>query len=967
MNEQQLEIISSFGVGQAVIAGAGCGKTTTLVAKCIALLKERPKARFCAVSFTEKSVRDLKESLKKGFQKEGFDSLYLQEMGRHHWIKTIHGLCLSIIQEFPLESGLLGGERIILQDEADRLWERSLYLLWTRNENKEISLAVDRLLHRYSRGMLESNFKQLRSLISFGVSSFMEKAIIDREEMKDLWLVFQSVFDRFQQWKMKAGALDFNDLERFARVALEHESVQKHYHERFDLVLVDEFQDTNPIQGEILEKLVKPGYLNLCIVGDPKQSIYRFRDADVSVFQDLTLKLGKKHLLDTNYRSVPEIIHFVNQVCAPVFENAQLDYEPLQAGRDSNPLISDRVIKLQIEDERSLAQYLKEQQNSGIDLSEYVILVRSVRKDKTQRYLNALDTMQIPYLLGSGGRFYADPRVRELVAFLKGWCSPNHTLSQATALRSPWIKVSDPELLEWKDDFYGSFFQKSTHPIAIALKDSYLSRIPLRPGEVLEKIWDSLEVGSEMELPIASLWQKVEEFSSRGSRFEEVVQELVKAIDGDKIEKEIPTPAEKGMLRIMTIHASKGLQFPRVILLDFEGEYRMPTGSNDLIWNRKKGIHLYVRDEAGVRDPDNVENQNWAEMEKRAAVAESKRLFYVAITRAQEQLILGWKKDVKVSKTKIPSLAADDWRTWVDHSVGLSLPVLEVLISVDQNAVMSLIENNVVSEPIQNSKLILDSKSYRPRHSASEWMILNQCKLRYQRKFFSPEWEEEKQVFTDPSLNEEAPTDVEKLGEKVAEKGLRVHKHLENEDWDQLIEEFATPLIGQKVVSDLNHLLQSQESQDWKIFREIAFEVPFTDTGTGDEAFVGMMDRLEVNQKEGIIRVLDYKWTLAEKSPEEMREHYQLQLELYSWAAIQLCGGDFEVRSLETKLIHFTHQGVKVIDVQIDLNTLPKTVMNLLAEARLTLTVERSLQQNIATKGEYCRYCEFKNTCPEFQ
>lgn len=977
MNEQQLEIIQSFGIGQAVIAGAGCGKTTTLVAKCIALLRLNPKARFCAVSFTEKSVRDLRESLKKGFQKEGFDAVFLSEMGRHHWVKTIHGLCLSIIQEFPLEAGLHGGERIILQDEAESLWERSLYLLWTRNENREISAAIERLLHRYSKNMLESNFKQLRSLISFGVSSWMEKASADREDLSDLWFVFLSVFDRFQQWKMKAGALDFNDLERFARVALESPRVQKHYHERFDLVLVDEFQDTNPIQGEILEKLVKPGYQNLCIVGDPKQSIYRFRDADVSVFQDLTAKVGKKHLLDTNYRSVPEIIQFVNEVCAPVFEIADLDYEPLKAGRESGAGADGCVFKLQIEDEKNLAHYLKTQQGGGVDLSEYVILVRSIRREKTQRYLNAMDEFQVPYLLGSGGRFYADPRVQELIAFLKGWSSPNHTLSQATALRAPWIGIKDSLLLEWKDDFFRCFFTRSEHPIALSLKNNYLARTPLRPGEVLEKIWDSLEPGSEMELSIATLWQKVEETSSRGKRFEEVVQELVKAIDQEKIEKEIPPPAEKGMVRIMTIHASKGLQFPRVILLDFEGEYRLPTNSNDLIWNRKKGIHLYVRDEDGDRDKEHAENVAWAELEKRAAVAESKRLFYVAITRPQEQLILGWKKEVKVSKTKQPSLAADDWRTWVDLTVGASLRTVTASIEPlpELSGSSPMVSIDAGQSDSQQAfhlagKVKFNPEPYRPRHSPSEWMILDQCKLRYQLKFFSPEWESEKRSFIgdeEEIADERAEqSDSAALGEKVAEKGLRVHKLLELGNYDGLASEFSSPAIGKKVVSTLAEVLMpDDENSGWKIYREIAFEVPFTDLLTGDEAFVGMMDRLEVNRERGIVRILDYKWTRAEKSPEEMRSHYQLQLELYAWAAMQMCG--FEVKEFEAKLIHLSKNGVSVVDVPIDLSSVPARAMKLLAGARSTLARERAHEQNPPTRGDYCRYCEFQRKCPEFQ
>jgi ATP-dependent helicase/nuclease subunit A len=981
MNGQQLEIIETFGVGQAVIAGAGCGKTTTLVAKCVELIRQNPDARFCAVSFTEKSVRDLKESLKKGFLKAGYDTPFVQNMTRKHWVKTIHGLCLSIIQEFPLEAGLHGGERIIMQEEADQLWERSLYVLWTRNENPEISDAVGRLLQLYSRGKIEANFKQLRSLISFGVAERIQKLLPDRPELQDLWLVFQSVNDRFQQWKMKSGALDFNDLERFARTALGKENVRHHYHERFDLIMVDEFQDTNPIQGEILESLVKPDFSNLLIVGDPKQSIYRFRDADVSVFQDLSMKLPKRRPLDINYRSSPAIIDFVNQVCAPLFHASQLDYEPLRAGREIADFDDDRVVKLIIDDEYSLARYLKTKAEAGVELSDYVILARSVRKDKTQRYLNALDELRIPYLLGSGGRFYSDPRVLELVAFLKGWCSPNHLQSQVTALRAPWIGITDQQLVDWKSQgFFQSFFSQSNHPIALALKQDYLNKAPLRPGEVLEKIWSSVEEGGEMELPIATLWQKVEELTARGNRFEPVVVELLKAIEEDRIEKEIPPPAEKGMVRIMTVHASKGLQFPRVILLDFEGIHRGPSSSNDFIWNRKEGIHLFIRNDDGERDSKNEENQRWSEIEKSAAVAESKRLFYVAITRPQEQLILGWKREIKNS-SKEPSLNQDDWRTWIDQTLGEQVAKTEVPTDAPAEIAESLSSVNSAmnsktdaphSADLASSrstvsvlKTQFDPNSFRPRHSPSEWMILDQCALRYQKKFFTPEWEAEN--FFEADADSETDADVEnnssnQLAHLIADQGKRVHKFLELEDFEGLIQEFKSPAIGASVANEMRQLLsQATADAGFTVHPEIAFEVPFD---TGDEALVGMMDRLEVNRDQGLIRIIDYKWTASKKTPEQLRQHYQLQLELYSWAAIRLCGPDFPLRKLETKLVHLSESGVKVIEVPIDPASLNDRAMNLLKRARTTLSNERQKQHELPNVGEYCRYCEFVRSCP---
>jgi ATP-dependent helicase/nuclease subunit A len=655
---QQIKIIELFGEGQAVVAGAGCGKTTTLVAKCLELMKRSPEARFCAVSFTEKSVRDLKTSLAEGFAKENaiFDP-------RSHWVKTIHGLCATIIQDFPLQAGLQGGETVLQEDQANQLWERSVTLLWSQNESAEISESVDQLLQLYSRSTLETLLKKLRSLMSFGVDDFIHRSF-DRAEVKNLWLVFESVYLRYQHAKKRQGHLDFNDLEIYAVEALKSEVVCRYYQNRFNLVLVDEFQDTNPLQGKILERFVKPDLSNLCIVGDPKQSIYRFRDADVSVFNDLIQKLPSKHLLDTNYRSRPGVIQFVNEVCAPVFEASDLSYEPLQAGRESDESIS--VSRLILENDDTLAQFLKSQQAAGVDLSEYVILMRSLRNARGQSHLKSLDRHQVPFILGSGGRFYSDPRVQELVALLKGFSSSKNTLSQVNALRAPWIQVPDATLIGWKDHYYEKFFG-SSHPVAKALAPLFNSTVSIRPGQILETLMSVDSLDEEMSMPLVTLWHKAEALSSQARRFDEVVDYFTDAIDHEKIEKEVPPPVKSGTVRVMTIHGSKGLQFPRVILTDFEGPSKSSTRTGDLIWDRKKGVHLFLRDEEGKKTDDKV-NDEWSELEKRAMVAEGKRVFYVAVTRPQEELILAWKKEVK-TKEGIEPFAIDNWRAWIEATV----------------------------------------------------------------------------------------------------------------------------------------------------------------------------------------------------------------------------------------------------------------------------------------------------------
>jgi ATP-dependent exoDNAse (exonuclease V) beta subunit len=982
VNDKQAAIVKSFSHGLAVVAGAGCGKTTTLVAKCRELLDRNPGARFCAVSFTEKSVRDLKESLTSKLK-----GVELSD----HWVKTIHGLCASIIQEFPAAAGMQGGERILVEDEAGRLWQRSLDVLWSSSENPAISEALDRLLTQYKREPLEKLFSKLRSLQSFGVEEFIERSF-HRQEVADLWFVFQSIDHRYRHSKNRDGALDFNDLELLAARALRSEVVKRYFQQRFDLVLVDEFQDTNPLQGSILEAFARPGLSNLCIVGDPKQSIYRFRDADVTVFRDLTARLPGKHLLDENYRSRPDIIDFVNRACEPAFQASALDYEPLIPKREA---VSARGVSiLEWEQEAELADHLLAEQARGVDLSEFVILARSVKNQKTRKLVAALEEKGIPVLLGSGGRFYEDPRVQEMAAFLRGWVSNKNGISQAAALRAPWIGVSDEWLYECsksrEDGFFAKFFETSEHPVAKALGHLYLggresaadsaagrlSRV--RPGELIASLLALPGIDEELYISWVTLWHKCEEWSRSGQRFEEVVRTLSEAIEaskaGSKMEKEIPAPAAKGMLRVMTVHGSKGLQFPRVILVDFEGPSRSAGRTGDLIWDRRLGVHLLNREETGEQRKDDPENLRWKELEKSAAIAESKRVFYVALTRAQEELILLWKKGVKPpKKAQEPGYNAyleDDWRAWVAASgVPEALPCAPAAGRLEKHPA----GESVGPGPLKD----FDSRLYRARHSPSEWMILDQCPLRYQRKFAQDStWIEEESPVQRFVLQrgeqaewldasgaglEEAKEEALKKSRFVAEKGERIHRAIELGDDEALTREFRSPEIGRAAVERLKAFLREEEGVIAE--RELGFEVPLS----AREALVGMMDRLEVDEDARSIRVIDYKYTARAEPGEKLLGHYALQLKLYAWAARALL--PFEPERVEGFLVHFTEAGAEILEAPgtwFESKALEAEVGRLHQMARKLAQVSPGDSPQFPTPivGEYCRFCEWISSCP---
>lgn len=965
-----------------MVAGAGCGKTTTLVAKCIRLLQLNPQARFCAVSFTEKSVKDLKANLAQKFQE------HAQEGGpsfrpHDHWVKTIHGLCYSIIQEFPEAAGLIGGERILMEDESRQWWRRSLEPLWSESDSGELDWALERLLAVYSRGTLEGHLAKLQGLQSFGIEEHMTTA--SPPLMQDLWRVYQSVALRYQRAKQRLGALDFNDLEICALRALKHPRVQKYYQKRFDLVLVDEFQDTNPVQGQILQVFVRPDLSNLCIVGDPKQSIYRFRDADVSVFQDWVQRLPEKNLLTRNYRSVPGIIEFVNQVCEPLFAASELEYEPLIAERPKSegaPLGEVPVIRAEVDSVLDLPRYLQLLTQKGVALQDVVILARSVKKDTTAEYLNALEAAQIPYLFGSGGRFFSDPRVIELVALLRGWLTRENSLSQVAALRAPWIGVSDAELFQWKSNtdpvnYFESFFRNSSHPVAMTLKDWYLEAKPVRPGEILQALWGLESIPEEMLLTLATLWQKTESLSLQGRRFSEIVDQLQTWIDEEKIESDIPPPAQAGAVRILTVHASKGLQFPHVVLIDFEKPAR-PDGKKDLLWNRREGLYLFARDSSGskVDEAESPENSRWTQWERQAEVAESKRVFYVALTRAQETLTLIWKRVEKESfKSREEDLKRDFWRAWVEHLGSGRVQRLESS-SLPQHLVPPVAQAPNASNArssVNKSEAALKAleSRYRPRHSASEWLVLQQCPLKYfyqysvHSEFRAPVLEDSAEASPEADPNLRNFVSDLRITETSAEKGERLHLALENEDWDAIRGEFQDAQVGQEVVQVLQPLLQAEsEIPNGHVFREVGFEVPLSQ----DEALVGFMDRLWIVKDEAgpRVRVTDYKWTSSPRAAEELRDQYLLQLQAYAWAATQMLGQ--APSQVEARLLHFTQQGVTQIEVpteELRIEVLEKRVLESFHQAQALLFGRGAAPVEQARPAKHCRYCDYQMQCPK--
>jgi ATP-dependent exoDNAse (exonuclease V) beta subunit len=958
---EQSDVLASFGQGLAVTAGAGAGKTTTLVEKCVRLLLAKPESRICAVSFTERSASDLRDKLSRALRDSpGFDL-------SRHWITTIHGLCGTILREFPAESGFQGDERVLSELEAGRLWKRALESLWNEEDRGS---ALQRILEREAKAGTESLLARFRELEATGV---VERALAGGQpDLKAVAEVAARVLDRYDRLKKKSSGIDFGDLEKAALRALEHEHVRRLLQARFELVLVDEFQDTNPVQARILWSIIRQDQSNLCVVGDPKQSIYRFRDADVRLFEESCSSLAVQRSLTWNFRSHPAILEAVNRICDPLFDASGLAYEGLTPGRKAEEfgLEPDEpaVARLDVESPEGLARWIAAERSRGVSLESMAILMRRIRG--MEAWIQALSRSGIPVAVGGGGLFWQDPRVSELLSLLTWWAFPVDEWAALGFLTAPWVGVPASELDDWKRA-QGAFepFWDSSHPIASALRP--LRPRQVRPGELLLALLENSELESrlsELSQSLLALWHRCEQLSLQGCDFQEVVRRLNDAVENGRREKEVPPPANRGVLPILTVHASKGLEFDRVFLVDF-GKKSRASALPLLFSDRNRGVYLTPRTPDGKKDDRDEIYRDWKNFEQAAVVAESKRQLYVALTRARKQLVFVCQQidpEKGFERDREKALLADHWRGWLEH-LGAGIPALEFR---DRAAVAPASEAG--PQPSLKPRIRRESPSFiRSRHSVSEWTVLARCPRAYAdllsrqmampegqdspariEKDFAPEFESQDSG-AGPLFRAQLP-DARTLGKAV---------HAALEDWLRGGGRIAPEIRSRLLDLDQEALLRWIEAAAPPSANSFA-ELPFEWLVEG-VPLVGVLDRVD-EVAPGQWRIMDYKVSTRRKSDDDLRALYAAQLEIYAGALIRLLGAV----NLSAVLVQITPEGVFETEVHLDLVSIPSRVAALAASAGSIASIVGAggLPDQVEARiGISCRNCLHRTECSALQ
>ncbi|MEW5807666.1 MAG: UvrD-helicase domain-containing protein [Acidobacteriota bacterium] len=496
----------------------------------------------------------------------------------------------------------------------------------------------------------------------------------------------------YDEGKKKRGYLDFEDLLIRARDMLKHDpAVRRYFQEKFRYILVDEFQDTDPLQAEIIFFLCEEGLSamkwedvkvkrgKLFLVGDPKQSIYRFRRADIEIYslaKRLLLDDGREEKIVVNFRAVPSIIHWVNATFEDLIQkdeshDYQAEYIPIQPHRTQDGIES-RVILLYPSQEdgkemvgmgiegvraiesryiASLIKHAVEEAEWKVRFSDFAILFRKTTGIDT--YEQALRAFDVPYRVVGGKHFFMKQEIMGLLAVMKAIDNPADETSIVSSLRSEFFGHSDEEIFLFRES--GGEFN---YTMQAKLGSDEKSGI----HESLELLRDLHEMKNSREISrsLMTLFQKTKalELFYLKPQGEQRVANLLKVVSMARRHENIDLSSFKNFaawlenmlveereaeespvaeddddaVRLMTVHKAKGLEFPVVILASLESG----TRKNDrfIVDRRKRRFEFKL----GSLEPESFLAFR-AEEELREE-AEERRIFYVAATRARDKLIL---------------------------------------------------------------------------------------------------------------------------------------------------------------------------------------------------------------------------------------------------------------------------------------------------------------------------------------
>ena len=625
LNQAQERAVTHPGAPLLVLAGAGSGKTRVLTHRIVHLVRHAgiDPAQILAVTFTNKAAREMEERVAR--------SLALQDRSRWPLIVTFHSLGLRILKEHHRAMDLPA--RFAVYDWSD---QKSLArrVLSDTQQKLPVGTSPDSLAY------FVADQKALRRAPAAALSaagSFRTRKLA-------------GLYAEYQDGLRGAGAVDFEDL-LFEPLRLfeSHPEVLEAVRRRFQAVLVDEYQDTNENQYLLVKNLAQE-HRHLTVVGDDDQSIYGWRGADARNLRRFLDDFPESDqvALEVNYRSTGLILEAANAVLAQIPDRMEKRLRP--AGDRGEPLRLFEASDELAEANRVVTDLQARRQDRGLSWGDFGVLYRTNKQ--AEPFEEALSRAGIPYKVVGGQKFFERKEVKDVLAYLRVLSNPRDEL----ALRRIWNTPArglgaraQQRLLEAAATSRGGLFDHLCRPQqaglegkaragATALASSLnqararLNRDEAFPA-VIRDLLDQIDYAREL----ARLYPDQDTADKKASVLERLLEAMERFQVGegrtsledflgrmallDERDRTKEDDEGRPQVTLMTIHAAKGLEFPHVYLVGME-DGLFPSGRS-------------------------------VEESGEAALNEEKRLFYVAITRAQRTLTLSWCKQRGVTTQNV--------------------------------------------------------------------------------------------------------------------------------------------------------------------------------------------------------------------------------------------------------------------------------------------------------------------------
>ncbi len=941
--EKQIEDVLNTKTKAAISASAGTGKTTFAMNKVIRLIEEGRNAKerkeiaasICCITFTKKAAGDFKERAKeilletaKGSDfRERFD--YVRVIDEIQ-ISTIHSFAVKILREFCSYADIDPDPEIIDEDKRKILRKALRQAVVSRIDSGEDAvlnrvLAVLPLEKKGFQSGFENyvfdivnNFRAAD--ISGKVKNFVSKSVKnEKDEIKQISLclaeIADDVLERYE--KLKQNRITYDEILIKARNLLrDHKDVRQEIKKRYKLIILDEAQDTDNIQMEFILWLSEreetlAGNIaeiqlsdKIIVVGDFKQSIYGWRNADPAIFSKIREQIGLKRSLRENRRSQKEILDYINNLSMLIISDFDKTGDLIKAKRkethDSGSvyrLFNREGFETAEAQRKKEAEYLsvliKQMAEEGTLNGKEVKVFRNGKEEnplysdiailfrkltKVDIYEKCLQERGIPYFVMSNSGFLSRFEVRDSLNFLNVMSNARDELAYASLLRSFASTADDNRIVCGKlenkilkpEKFLNGGRKNAVQKLDGILLDVRQKKSTRTPSELLSEFLERVSYFSALakladgDIRIANVRKligKIRAMESSGyDSLENIAQRFIDDISFESDEGLASVSGEgDNSVKLMTVHRSKGLQFPIVIIPDTSSGRFI----GDKVIIRHNGTFAFKMNK--YWETSNYEKEKNRTKYERSE--EEKRLLYVAVTRARDVLIVSCLNKTPESREKGKNL-----NTWFDCLKNVS-PARDIYIEnryespaetasgktpgvveldVGQNMEFADTDMDVLNPPVEKISVsrYLDKEGYMLSRDIME-----------QEEDTSSDIEDESRADKKETIGTAIHYTLEHMDSKKDILRLLKHKLSETE--------------ALKVAPEVERFVETPEYREMESADEVYRELPFV-LREGRYEINGRIDC--VYRKNNRIIIVDFKWS------DYRGERYNRQLEIYKKA-----------------------------------------------------------------------------------